>query len=185
MPQLQHRRVWCGHISHCEAVWYDCIPAAFHKISHSIRYRPELLASLREYWVQAHCLSCTSLVCIVAACVASCSFVFDTTLVCYTEKATTAWHHQDQQGRWHKLNHQQTNHAATKQPTNMAFRFSTVWLLPFTLLLLPCCYQTAYEQHFNLYTFTGLVCPQSTGMITAAVTTCDHQQSHGASLPEL
>ena len=50
--------------------------------------------------------------------------------VCYTEKATEAWHRQEhrqeRQQQYHKHNHQQPNHAATKQPLSKTKTYTPV-----------------------------------------------------------
>ena len=49
-----------------------------------------------------------------------------TGLGCYTEQATEARHRQERQQQWYKQNHQQPNHAATKQPTNKTKTYTPV-----------------------------------------------------------
>ena len=46
-------------------------------------------------------------------------------VVCYTEKATKAWHLQEHQQQWHNQNHQ-PNHAATKEPMNKTKTYTPV-----------------------------------------------------------
>ena len=48
-----------------------------------------------------------------------------TMCMCYTEKATKAWHRQERQKQRHNQNHHQTNQATSKQPTNSTTNLCT------------------------------------------------------------